>query len=61
MTIRAIVCFKVMLRDFSQQRCNAGTMLQNNVAAMLQPCVALKIVVANRPCNFTLNFPKPWS
>ena len=29
------------------QRCNVGT-IRNNVATMLQCCVALKIVVANR-------------
>ena len=29
------------------QRCNVGT-IRNNVATMLQRCVALKLVVANR-------------
>ena len=40
------------------KRCNVGTMpvvtIRNNGATMLQRCVALTIVVANRRCKTTM-------
>ena len=36
-------------RNKGLQCCNNVATIRNNVATMLQRCVALKIVVANRP------------
>ena len=47
--LHEMICNNNFQRNTALQCWNNFATIQNNVAAMLECCIALKIVVANRP------------